>query len=505
MKDDNKLIVPKNNNVKKLEKTGKIVVSELRTIIKKSNINLKIIGCVLGLILVILLGSMLFKDKDVDYPVIYNSSENELYLMDTKDKKMEDAVKLAKNESINNVLYANETNKYVLFEKDGNLYLYDSSKKDATTKIIDNVTFYTFSDDDKFIIALDNQANLMVYNYKETTKIESDVSEIIKIFEDKIIFEKEDKVYIRSINPKKDNRKKITENYNFYLKFNGKKIIYINKDKELVTYDVKKKKEEVIGKDVSGYYCDTEECDTLFYIENTDQKSIYYYDGKNSESVAKDVYAINATSVEDKMVVYSVVKDGEYTLYYQKVGSEAVKIEDKLTTIRTVKIFEGKDIYYINGKNEIKYVKIKGNKLSDVSKIGEDVTGYLYLYKDGYAYVADVDKSANGTLFLVKNGKTKKIDTDVNNNLITVSKDGKDIYYLKNYKTSGDLYVTSGGKGKKITDDVYTFEYIKDKLIYYIKDYNIGQSKGDLYRYTGKNTKIAEDVTKIANSPVYYK
>ena len=221
--------------------------------------------------------------------------------------------------------------------------------------------------------------------------------------------------------------------------------------------------------------------------------------------MAKDVYAINATSVEDKMVVYSVVKDGEYTLYYQKVGSEAVKIEDKLTTIRTVKIFEGKDIYYINGKNEIKYVKIKGNKLSDVSKIGEDVTGYLYLYKDGYAYVADVDKSANGTLFLVKNGKTKKIDTDVNNNLITVSKDGKDIYYLKNYKTSGDLYVTSGGKGKKITDDVYTFEYIKDKLIYYIRDYNIGQSKGDLYRYTGKNTKIAEDVTKIANSPVYYK
>ena len=56
-------------------------------------------------------------------------------------------------------------------------------------------------------------------------------------------------------------------------------------------------------------------------------------------------------------------------------------------------------------------------------------------------------------------------------------------------------------KGKKIDSDVYTYQYVKDDLIYYIKDYSSSKGKGDLYRYTGKSVKIATDVTRIAYTP----
>lgn len=512
MKNDdknNKLIVPVKKIKKTLDKTGKLVTSNLRTIVKDSKIkfNVKYVLGVLAAVVIVVFGIKLFSSKDVDYPVIYNTAgDGDLYLMNTKDKNESDATKLAKGESISNVLYANDTNRYVLFQKDGALYLYDSKNKDATSKIADDISSYRFSEDDKYVIMLDKDANLRIYNFKETEKVDSDVAEILAVKDDKIVYEKEHKIYVRSINPKKDDRKKVTETYDSSIRFSedAKNILYINSDKELYKYSVSKDKEEKIAKDVINYYCDTKSCDKLFYIENNDTKSIYFYEGKDAKRVAKDIYNVNAVSADGKKVVYSTLKDGEYTLYYQMVGKEEVKIEGRLTSIRTVKIFEDKEIYYINGKNEVKYVKINGAKLGDVKKLGEDVTGYLYLYKNGYSFVADVDKNSNGTLYLASNGKTKKIDKDVNSFMITVGKDGKNIYYMKDYNTSGNLYVTDGGKGKKIADDVFTFEYIKDDLIYYIKDYVSKKSKGDLYRYTGKSTKISENVTRLANPPVYY-
>lgn len=511
MKNDdknNKLIVPAKKVKKSLDKTGKLVMSNLKTIIvdRKINLNLKYILGVLVAVIVVVFGIKLFSGKDVDYPVVYNKGDGDLYLMNTKDKKDDDATKLAKNESISNVLYANDTDRYVLFQKDEALYLYDSKNKEATSKISDDVVSYRFSEDDKYVVIIDNDDNLKVYNFKETEKIDSDVSEILAIQDNKIIYEKEHKVYVRSINSKKDDRKKVTESYdsNIHFSEDTKNILYINSNKELYKYNISKDKDDKIAKDVINYYCDSKACDKLFYIENSDSKSIYYYDGKDSNKVAKDIYNVNAVSVDGKKIVYSTLKDGEYTLYYQMVGKDEVKIEGKLTSIRTVKIFDDKEIYYINGKNEVKYVKINGAKIGDVKKLGEDVTGYLYLHKNGYAFVADVDKSSNGTLYISNSGKAKKIDNDVNSSMITVSKDGKNIYYMKDYNTSGSLYVTNGGKGKKLDDDVRTFEYIKDDLIYYIKDYVEKKSKGDLYRYTGKSTKISEDVTRIANPPVYY-
>jgi len=219
--------------------------------------------------------------------------------------------------------------------------------------------------------------------------------------------------------------------------------------------------------------------------------------------MVKDIYSINAYDVTEKQLVFTKIDEKEYSLYYQKVGKDPVLIEDKLSNLRTVKLFKGKDIYYINADNEIKYVSIHGAKLGHLKTIGEDVSGYLHLYEGGYAFVGDV-KNTKGTLYLAKNGKAKEIDDKVNSSLITVSNDGKSIYYLKDYKTTGDLYVTKGGKGKEIEKDIYNFEYVRDDLIYLIKDYSISKSRGDLYRYTNKSVLIAEDIIRIASIPTHF-
>lgn len=510
MKDsnNNKLMVVKQNVKKTFNDGTKLIVKSTSKLnkIKIGGINgLHILGLVL-LILVLFLGFNIFSSPSLDYPVVYNNNEGDLYLMGVKVESQEDGVKLAKNESASNVVYANESDRYVLFQKEQKLYLYDSKNKEQTEKIMDDVIQFQFTEDDKFVIALDRDKNLNVYNFKETIKIESDVAEILAVSNSKIVYDKEGKIYVRSINPKKDDRNKITEDYDNSLTFSKdeSKVLYITEEKDLYVYNVKKEKNEKIDSNVLSYYCDNNACEKMFYVENEDGKTIEYYDGKKSTKVASDIYNVNASDTDEKKIVYSTLKDGKYSLYYQVVGKEEALIEDNLSSIRTVRIFKGKEIYYITGKNVARYVKINGDKIGKVADLASDVTGYFQVYKNGYAFVGDVSKKSNGNLYMVKNGKVKKIDDTVNSNTLTVNKAGNKIYYLKDYETTGTLYVTDGGKGKKIDDDVYTLEYVNDNLIYYIKDYSTSKSRGDLYRYTGKSVKIAENVTRVANVPVVF-
>lgn len=506
--NENKCVVVTKKVSKTLNDGTKLVVRKVRSFGEKRFGKVKGTYILAGIfcVFVLLLGIKLFGGKTIDYPVVYNSSEGDLYLLGVQDKDSEKSVKLARKESTSNVVYANTSDRYVLFQKEQNLYLYDAKNKEQTVKIMDNIEEFYFTEDDKFIIGLDSSRSLLVYNYKDTVKLDADVSSLYILSKDRVVYEKEGKVYVRSIHPKKDDRKKITEEYDSNIQFSedGSRILYLSNEKDLYSYNIKKDKNERIASKVSAYYCGSDACKKLFYVETDDGKNIYYYDGKDSTKVASDIHSLHASDVAAKRVVYSMITEGKYNLYYMQVGESAVAIEENLTSIKTVRIYEGKEIYYITGKNEAKYVDIKGAKIGKVRDLASDVTGYFQAYKDGYAFVGDISKGSSGTLYMVSHGRVKKIDENVNANILTVNKDGDKIYYLKDYKTTGNLFVTSGGKSKKIDDDVYTLEYVKDNLIYYIKDYTTSKSRGDLYRYTGKSMKIAEDVTKLANPPVVY-
>lgn len=449
--------------------------------------------------------------KDVAYPAVYVNDDGDLMLFPTNVKKEDKAIKLTGDGYTSSVVYANTTDRYVLFRKDSNLYLYDSKKKDETTKLLNDVESYSFTEDDKYVVAVDSDNTLYSYNFgKDKEKLDSDIEDIEDIGTKYVLYSKDDALYFKSLKGSKAEKIKVLEDDNGFggasFSDDEKKILYINGDQELYVYNISKKESTKIIADVYTYYAN--ETGTKMYVMVLDgsQKDIYYYNGKDKQKIASDVDSIEDYDVDKQMILYSTKEDGEYTLYYQKGNKDAVKVEDGLDSIRSVRLFNGKDIYYINSDNELRYAKINGAKIGKVSTIAEDVEGTLSTYKNGYAFVGDVDKKSNGTLYLATNGKAKKIDTEVNNAYLDVSNDGSKIYYLKDYSSSaGDLYVTSGGKGKKIESDVYGYRYVKDDLIYILKDYSSSKGRGDLYRYTGKSVKLAEKVKTIASTPNYFK
>ena len=512
-KDEEKKTLPEEESKTPVVEAKDNVVAEAKKFSEKDFGKFKgkhIIMCVCAVVVLVLLVCILkglFGSKDVEYPVIYNNADGDLYLMTTKVKKEDKAVKLSNGDSAYYVEYANTTNRYVLFEKNDDLYLYDAKKKDQTTKLVSDVGDFGFTEDDKFVIATDEEGNLYTYNFgKDKEKIDSDVEEILGVSTSKILYEKDGDLFVRSLKAKKDDRLKVASSDEYSrpsLSEDGKSVVYINDDDELQIYTISKKSAKKVAEDVYSYRCDTKSCTNMYY---TDKDSIvYYYNGKDSKKIAEEVNPY-AYDVDKQLIVYAEIDEDDYkqTLYFKKGTADAAKIEDDLDGIKSVRIFNGKEIYYVTSDGEVKYSKINGNKVSSPKSLAEDV-GSLYEYKSGFVFVGDLSKDGSkGELYFAHGGKAKKVDSDVNVYMIKVSNDGSKVYYMKDYKTTGDLYVTSGGKGKKIDSDVYTYQYIKDKLIYYIKDYSSSKGKGDLYRYTGKSVKIAEDVTRIASTPNHF-
>ena len=444
-------------------------------------------------------------DKTLDYPVIYNNEDGKLMLITSKTKNEDDAIKLSSSDSTSSIVYANTTERYVLFVKNQSLYLYDSKAKDQTTKIVNDVEDYSFTDDDKYVLVLDSENNLYSYNYKDKTKLDSDVT-VFYTNGDNVVYIKDGELFIRSTNGKKDNKAKISDQYGNSVMFSedGKKVFYMTDDNVLYSYTIKSKENVKID---SGVY-DFELSDNgkkLYYVINEDsKKTIYYYDGKNSTKIVSDIYSLLAVDVDNEYLVYSSRdEDNKYEILFKKGTKDAVTVEKDLDGIYGAFIDE-KMIYFYDSNSELLVSKIKGNKVDKPVSLGENI-GNVIEYKKGFAFVADLDKNNSGDLYTVKNGSVKKVDTDVYSGLLRVNEDGSKIYYLKNYSSnSGELYVTSGGKGKKIDSDVYTFQVANEKLLFYIKDYSSSKGMGDLYRYTGKAVKVAENVTRMATIPSQY-
>ena len=492
-----------------LPKIGNALKNFFRNIVrllKKIRINKKVLYVICG-ILVIFFLIKIFSPKDIDYPVIFNDTDGDLYLMNTKDKNIDKGVKLATSETSSKVKYANTTKRYVLFQKEENLYLYDAKKKGETKKIVNNIagTNYYFSDDDDYVIALDKSNNLRVYDFKDTEKIDGNVNRIIAISGDYILYEKENNIYLRAIKPSKDKKYKITNSSALSITFSkdSKSVMYINDENELHRYTIKKDKDTKVAKSVTNYYCDEDSCEKVIYVQDNNGKYLYLNNGKKDIEMASEIFAVLAADVDKEQVVYSKTNGNKFNIYYQKGNKSEAKVDEGLAGIKSVKLVDN-EIYYLTNDSKLKYAKISGAKISRKLTVSSDVFGYLYEYKKGFAYVTNIDDYYSGNLYIAKGGKSKKIDENVGSSTLKVNKNGTKIYYIKSFGDSGELRYTKGGKSKLIDSKVHTYEYIKDDLIYLVKDYSTTKARGDLYRYTGKSVKIADDISRIASSPVNY-
>ena len=485
------------------------VFKNIKKTLKKIKINKKVGIAILAVLLLFIIVKILTPSSDYPkYPIVIEDVEGDLFVYGTNVKKEEDAIKIASKGSANLVKYAHNTNRYVLFQKEANLYLYDARKKGETKKILNNVSGsnYDFSEDDKYVIALDESNNLKVYNYKDAKKVETGVKSIVAIKGDYILFEKDNDYYVRSIKPSKDDKKKVSEvsSYNISFSEDGKYIIYITKENELHRYNIKKNKDSKISNNVTNFYCDKDDCKTMYYVFVENGKFLYYYDGKKDTRLAEDIFAVLAYDVANKKVVYSKANGNKFVLYYQKGSKDPAKIDEGLDIVKATYLVDN-DIYYLTADNKLKFAKISGKKISRKLTVSSDVFGTIHEYKKGFAYITNINSNNySGNLYLAKNGKAKKIDEKVSTN-IKVNSDGTRVYYIKDFGGAGELYYTKGGKGKLVDTKVHAFQYIRDNLIYLVKDYNSSKVRGDLYRYTNKSVKIADNITGISNIPVSYK
>ncbi len=459
------------------------------------------IGCLVIIAFVFLIKNVFFTKKVVNYPLVYNK-DNSLVLLDKKRNKVE----LSKEDSVSDVLYANNTDKYVLYMKNSSLYLYTANRNNEVKKVLGDVKKYYFNDNDKYIVSIDEDDNLYVYNYRKNEKIVSDIRDVKAITDDEVIYLKDGVLSIRSLKANKDTIKKIEKNFGKDARLlNDKYLIYLDGNKSLKLYGLEDDSNNKIDEDVSAYYSD-ENTEEFYYL--TIGGTLYYYDGSKSNKVANDIYDIAAIDVVNKEVVYSKYDNDRYTLYFQKGTKEASAIVKGLkSNINYVYIFNKQAVYYINKDNELMFARINGTKVGKSRTVVGDVEALSFQKtRKGYVFLADATKKGLGTLYITNSYKAKKLDSDVIRTNISISNDGKNIYYFKNYSgVSGSLYYSRGGKPKLIDEDVNRYQYVKDNRIYYIKDYNKTTKYGDLYLYNGKIKKIDEKVSSMARVNNEYK
>ena len=451
----------------------------------------------------------IFTTETVDYSVVYKTNENKLMLL-KHNGKSGDEIKLSGEGSANYVMYANTTNRYVLFVKNDGLYLYDSKSKEQTTKLVSNISdYYNFTEDDKYIVMKDDNSNLYVYNYgDDKERIDTAIKNVEGLSNKNIIYVKDGALYIKGLKASKDDKEKITDSVlQSKVTLNGKYVYYIDGTRTLNVYNVAKKKSTEIDDRVTQMYID-EETGKMYYLtsESARYYNVYYYDGKKSEKVAEDIYSVVDYDANKEQILY-LKKDNTYDLYYQKGTKKADLVEDKIkSAITNGYIYNNEAIYYINNKAELNYAKISGANVKRVIKVSDKVSSSLYLTEKGFVYLTDVNDKSMGDLNIAKGPKAKKLDSNVYSSQLKVSNNGKKVYYLKDYENGkGDLYVTSGGKGKQLVKNVYSYQYANDNLIYYIKNYSLVNNRGDLYRYDGKSEKIQKDIyASIATMPEGY-
>ena len=65
-----------------------------------------------------------------EYSMVYQNADGELLVT---NKSQKEGIKISSDSETRDVVYANKTNRYILFEKNNALYLYNSKKKDIIT------------------------------------------------------------------------------------------------------------------------------------------------------------------------------------------------------------------------------------------------------------------------------------------------------------------------------------------------------------------------------------
>ena len=232
---------------------------------------------------------------------------------------------------------------------------------------------------------------------------------------------------------------------------------------------------------------------------------LYYYDLKNQ------VYSYTTYSFENNVIDISNYKDDDIEKFYSdfeaarlnsmyyKAGNANPTMTYKNITANAKVDIRGNDYYLFVENNELYnlyHSKISNKNAKLVGEIDHNLLASKFVddYSDGCLYFTKKDDKYN--LNVVNEGKNKVLAEDVKPKYIAVSEGKDSIYYLK---VTGDnicdLNLFNGIRTSKLADNVYSFMYINNDLIYVTKNYNANSNTSDLYRLDGNHlTFIYKDI-----------
>lgn len=390
-----------------------------------------------------------------------DSGTNLFYRQVKKDKK--DPVKV---DSSIAVYYVNDACNLVTYQKmSSDLYQY-KVKKEEKEKIASEVSDFKVSDDGKKVVYRKSTGEVYVWNGKESEKIDSDSSRVNSVNGNVVYYTKDNSLY----------------------KKNG------SKDKEKILSDVNR----VL------YIYDSGE---IYYVKSDDgEKSLYYYNGKDSEKIAENYASASAICYKTPVIAFKAKESESSSKATTYVAVKKSVSEFEQEDASNIQFSEnGKTIFFMaelskdGDEGELYSASVSSKGLGKATKIDVDVYAGFYgvTNKNKAYYFKECNNKGTGDFYYDK----KQIDTDVYAFGVQYCEDAKKFVFLTDYNTnngSGTLKISIGGKSKKIADDAFQPVALPNGFVLYLSDYSTKSYKGDLYfSKGGKPTKLDEDVSVI--------
>ena len=228
--------------------------------------------------------------------------------------------------------------------------------------------------------------------------------------------------------------------------------------------------------------------DEIISLVAANINKLYYYDLKNQ------VYSYTTYSFEN-----NAIDAAKLNSMYYKAGNANASMTYKNVSGNAKVDIRGNDYYLFIENNELfnlYHSKIANKSVKLVGEIDRNLLTSKFEddYSDGCLYFTSKDDKYN--LSVVNEGKVKVLSDDVKPKYLAVSEGKDSIYYLK---VTGDnicdLNLYNGIRTSRLADNVYSFMYINNDLIYVTKDYNSETNTSDLYRLDGNRlTFIYKDI-----------
>lgn len=249
---------------------------------------------------------------------------------------------------------------------------------------------------------------------------------------------------------------------------------------------------------------------------------VYYQNNQTKTLLASSVNKVYLNDIADRKLIYTKMnwnnafdlanyisleefkKDVEINkengLYYKTFDTEASLVKENVNENIVVELLSGDGIYFSEDDN-LYYSKVTNKKASPYKLVAENL---IHSIKDmtsdmGLIYLVKEDNT--NTLKYISGGKSNVISTNVYPEYVTISETENGVYYLKDYENNkGRLMLYNGIINSKIADDINSFIYINDDLMYATKNFDDTSSTCDLYRLNGsKLTLVYKGVSKWYN------